>query len=146
MQDGTCKHFNGNVNECCRAGVNYNSVTTDPDEAGAWLRRPCHSKQMFENPNTIQIEDFNRRGKCDKFELPTAEEIAVEEKFFEEMFARTMKCEPVIQKMKKEWYGKDHNETVRCPICDGNLMLSHAGINGHVWGKCETENCVSWME
>lgn len=41
---------------------------------------------------------------------------------------------------------KGKSETVKCPECGGKLHLSQAGYNGHVWGKCETEGCVSWME
>lgn len=33
-----------------------------------------------------------------------------------------------------------------CPACNGNLHWTKASINGHVWGKCETENCLSWAQ
>ena len=34
---------------------------------------------------------------------------------------------------------------IKCPQCGKRLKWSMSGINGHVWGKCETENCLSWM-
>lgn len=37
-------------------------------------------------------------------------------------------------------------EVVECPACRGRLHLSQAASNGHVWGRCETKGCVSWME
>lgn len=38
-------------------------------------------------------------------------------------------------------------EVIDCPTkCGGKLHLSQAAYNGHVWGKCTTEGCVSWME
>ena len=37
-------------------------------------------------------------------------------------------------------------DMVECPVCKGKLHLSHAAVNGHVWGKCETAGCVEWME
>lgn len=34
-----------------------------------------------------------------------------------------------------------------CPICEtGTLSYSRSGSNGHVWARCSTKNCVSWME
>lgn len=30
--------------------------------------------------------------------------------------------------------------------CGGKLHLSQSSYNGHVHGKCETPDCVSWME
>lgn len=37
-------------------------------------------------------------------------------------------------------------EVVECPVCKGKLHLSQAAYNGHVHGRCETKECVSWME
>lgn len=37
-------------------------------------------------------------------------------------------------------------EVIECPVCKGRLHLSQAACNGHVHGKCETKDCVSWME
>lgn len=38
-------------------------------------------------------------------------------------------------------------EAIDCPTgCGGKLHLSQAAYNGHVWGKCTTAGCVSWME
>lgn len=34
-----------------------------------------------------------------------------------------------------------------CPICKrGTLYYSVASLNGHIWGKCSTDGCVSWMQ
>jgi hypothetical protein len=35
---------------------------------------------------------------------------------------------------------------IECPVCKGDLYWRRARINGHVWGKCKTENCLSWMQ
>lgn len=42
--------------------------------------------------------------------------------------------------------GKGGNATIVCPICKGNLAYSVASINGHLWGTCQTEGCVQWMQ
>jgi hypothetical protein len=44
-------------------------------------------------------------------------------------------------KDKKEDKGK-----IECPKCKGDLIYSRASSNGHVWGKCKTDNCLSWMQ
>ena len=41
---------------------------------------------------------------------------------------------------------KDRTGVVECPICKGQLHLSQSAYNGHVWGKCETADCIAWME
>ncbi|KMO39290.1 hypothetical protein VQ02_10130, partial [Methylobacterium variabile] len=33
---------------------------------------------------------------------------------------------------------------IPCPDCAGRLRWSRAE-NGHVWGACETANCLRWM-
>lgn len=55
---------------------------------------------------------------------------------------------PVVAKWRT-WSSKNRvakQEVIECPECKGRLHLTQAAYNGHVWGKCETENCVSWME
>lgn len=33
---------------------------------------------------------------------------------------------------------------ITCPMCGKELSwVRHS--NGHLWGMCETENCLSWM-
>ena len=42
--------------------------------------------------------------------------------------------------------GLDHGIEV-CPQCGGKLHWTRAiSYNGHVHAKCETENCLAWME
>ncbi len=59
---------------------------------------------------------------------------------------RVIKVMPAVSawRNKKRPYAK--SGSIPCPICTKPLHLSQAGENGHVWGKCETEGCVSWME
>jgi hypothetical protein len=49
----------------------------------------------------------------------------------------------------KEWRAKlpfGKREIIECPACKGKLHLSQSSYNGHVHGKCETPDCVAWME
>lgn len=50
----------------------------------------------------------------------------------------------VIAWRKKEPYGKQ--EVIECPVCKGRLHLSQSSYNGHVHGRCETPDCLNWME
>lgn len=55
---------------------------------------------------------------------------------------------PVIAKWRT-WTDKNRvakQEIIECPSCKGRLYLSQSSYNGHVRGRCETENCVSWIE
>ena len=41
---------------------------------------------------------------------------------------------------------QDRNEVIECPMCKGKLHMFQSSYNGHIHGKCETENCLFWME
>lgn len=42
--------------------------------------------------------------------------------------------------------GRGGNGQIVCPICKQTLRYSVAGYNGHLWGACETNGCVQWMQ
>jgi len=46
---------------------------------------------------------------------------------------------------KKEGKKRGVVGTIECPVCGKSLKYSIAASNGHVWGKCETTNCLAWM-
>ena len=55
----------------------------------------------------------------------------------------------LVMPVVAEWRKRppfEKRETIKCPACGGKLHLSQSSYNGHVWGKCETADCVSWME
>ncbi len=41
--------------------------------------------------------------------------------------------------------GRAGHGIVECPKCKGKLHYNVASLNGHVWGKCETKDCLAWM-
>jgi hypothetical protein len=62
---------------------------------------------------------------------------------------RSMKRMTLVMPVVNAWrkcppVGK--SEIIRCPVCDGRLHLSQSSYNGHVYAKCETKDCASWME
>lgn len=154
MDKHTCKHYNGLTafrQGNCRAGVCYRDVTPDPDGVGCALRLPCHNEPMITKdtpPDRAKVlqENFDRRGKCDKLEPPTDAEIAEHEREMKAAIARMGAAFPMISKVKKAHKGEDWRGVEECPICKGKLHMTHAKYNGHVWGQCETQGCLSWME
>lgn len=150
MKNNTCKHFNGTYhNTHCEAGVCYRDVTPEPDrQDGIGLRVPCRTESIGNNPS--QLKEFAKRGTCEKFQLPTAEEIAADEAEIAKLFERTdVARRAIVKHLGGPWkrgmpgVGGD----IKCPICaDGLLRFSRAGINGHIHASCTTEDCVRWME
>lgn len=140
MRAGTCKHFSGTGlrdKECCHAGVEYRSLVGGPD-LGWCTRLPCYRVTSFKPNGPV--------NPCEKYEEPSQEEIDACEKEVTESIARFMKTLPLIHAIKTEHRGKNAKGTKKCTACDGVLHYTHAACNGHVWGKCETDGCLSWME
>ena len=63
-------------------------------------------------------------------------------------FAQFEKATPLIAMMKEKYMrkGESGKETVECPVCKGFLTMSISSYNWHVWGHCQTKDCLSWME
>lgn len=130
-----CKHRTSLMDECCKAGVNYKELAGV--EPGMIKRLPC-----FFYPGKIQSEVV----ECPMRQLITIEELKKEDEAVEKRMQEFMICIPLIDEIKKKYKGRNVRGCVDCPVCGGKLNFSHAAINGHVHGKCETENCISWME
>lgn len=62
-----------------------------------------------------------------------------------DVFLALRKCS---EDAKAKGLKKGHGGTgeVECPICKKRLRYSVASYNGHMWGSCETEGCVRWMQ
>jgi hypothetical protein len=116
----------------CRAGVRY-------DELGKTAKdRPCILNSPFSNPDT---------STCPQVCRVTREQA---EKIVDDMDAAYKRAVAGIT-VAASWRAKqkpkaDRHEVVECPICKGKLYLSQSSYNGHVRGRCETPNCVAWVE
>lgn len=142
MNDCTCKHYTGIQNTHCKAGVAYRDVTTDPDQPGGAYRKPCidwsrHPSSLTEK----QAQEFARRGKCDKREVPTKEELAAEDAEIEKLYLSVETARAAIIA-----HGKLRG-SLPCPVCKtGELRYTKAASNGHVHASCTTAKCVTWVE
>lgn len=154
MQKGRCKFNNGTFhNEVCDAGVAYREVVTEPDrrEGIAW-RYPCTDlvrlgrDKGHGGPSPSQLAEYAKRGTCPKYQDPTDEEIAERDARIKERHDRFMLTLPLISKVKRKHRGENWKGVETCPACGGRLHMTHSAYNGHVWGRCETEDCLSWIE
>jgi hypothetical protein len=85
------------------------------------------------------------RSVCPKWERVTRAEAEKTANDLDAASKKVMLVMPVIAKWRKQLpIGKQ--AVIECPVCKGRLHLSQAAVNGHVHGKCETQDCVSWME
>ncbi|MGD0022625.1 MAG: hypothetical protein ABSC54_10025 [Smithellaceae bacterium] len=122
-----CVYFNGIQNDKCEAGVIY---PTPCDLL------PCNKGRRQDEP----LPD------CEKRRFPTEEEVKKEVEESDRNFENMRKAFLLVTKIKKEQRGKNWQGVEVCPVCGGKLHLTHAAFNGHVWGKCEIQHCLSWME
>lgn len=129
---GRCAHYNGTINDCCEAGINYRQHVGGPDYGWA-TRLPC----------------LERRGldvvPCDKCREPTPEEIAESAAWLEDA-KKDMELICTVCSEAQKRLPDGGSEVVECPKCKGKLHISVANVNKHVWGKCETTDCLSWMQ
>lgn len=134
-----CKHYLGREilagDGKCAVGIDPRVSFCDGNNFGMFKRIPC----IRTNVDT---------PKCGKAEWRTKEEAEREEAEFEAYVSDFMKVittvRPAIEAEHKAtgaWSGK-----LDCPKCSKPLHWSKAQCNGHVWGRCETPDCVSWME
>ncbi len=130
-----CVHFNGMQNKTCRAGVTY-------DEVDNGKRVPYRKALPCFKPEGDEVEQC----KCEHLRFRTEEEIQARLDEHEETMRKMTLAQTVIAPIRKEHKGKDWRGVLECPNCKGKLHVSHSGYNNHVHAKCETPDCVAWME
>lgn len=132
MKAGKCKHFTGIRDAQCAAGVNYVLVTNDFKYS-----LPCISPLSC---------DKREPAECQLFTEPTAEEIAEDRAKHDASMDRMIVVMTGIAPIRKEAKGKGYAGIIECPACKGRLHLTIARSNGHAHGRCETPDCVNWIE
>jgi hypothetical protein len=125
-----CRHFTGTQHKVCKAGVNYDDVVPLPCiPIGAGGKEPAH---------------------CDKKSCWTREEaVGIEKERAEstKKFLTGLNAAHKDAKAKGYKKGNGGKGSLPCPVCTtGTLHYSVAAYNGHLWGQCSTNGCLSWME
>lgn len=128
-----CRHFNGVMNECCRAGIAYKSVTVFHLPPGTGASMPCLL-------STAEVP-----CQCEKASYPTREEAEQSEADWRQRRIDTAKARAAILAATKG--AKRVRGRILCPVCEkaGSLRFGVA-YNGHIHAQCETEGCVAWIE
>lgn len=143
MEDYKCKHYNGRVagfgagEECgeCDAFVNVRLLVDGPD-TGWFKRMPCDIR------NKTEIT-------CVHLSLPTAEEVEASKedrkRWMDAFMAKLKLVDPLICSLKESHpHGGEGVE--ECPSCKGSLHWGIAECNGHIHMRCETQDCINFME
>jgi hypothetical protein len=144
---GKCVHYNGTVNECCKAGVNYRELAGVGEAWGS--RLPCHSPEYEDGSGgRIKLDLVNLRT-CEKRVEPTPEEIESEDKWLEERFERIGKIrDAIVTHLGGPWKRgmQSASGSIPCPCCAGTVRFSRSGYNGYISASCSTPKCARWME
>lgn len=167
MTKGRCKHCSHQgLKIVCALGLDPEAMAKaacNPGEnykMGLMFRIPCDSKEWDLSFGKRSRHDGSGRGglsagqlacieqkaHCDQFTDPTDEEVKAHQDAITEHAKKFAMTLPLIARIKKEHKGTNWYGFEVCPACNGKLHMRHAAYNGHVWGNCETEGCLSWME
>lgn len=135
MKADFCKHYDAHAallgDKVCRAGINMR-ILAGGERLGWVLRTPC----MKKNSSLV---------KCESFSDHTQEEIDDHDGWVSDAIERIKKSQPLIQQLKED-HPDGGSGVADCPCCSGKLHWGIAACNGHSHGRCETEDCLSWME
>lgn len=140
MRPGTCVHYPRGgyfTNAQCNAGVSFASVGGDLAVAGFATRLPCIALKIAPTGGAKET--------CATKRLPTADELAAFEREFAKALDRARLVMTTIAPLRDLCGKRGGAGVIECPVCKGRLHWSIAS-NGHCHGKCETPDCVSWME
>ncbi len=150
MKHGQCIHFTGAQHRLCGRGVLYAQFAPGlpciqfmhkSARGGTYLKAgelPAETKPW---PGALPKE------RCPFYAEPTDEQVQADRAEMDAHVEKTMAAMKVASTWRvKPKPAQDRRETVECPVCKGSLHLSQSAYNGHVHGKCETADCVAWME
>ena len=119
----------------CSLGCNSSAMFRKAREMGEPNMSPCLGGHTCKNVHAV----------CPKWERRSLEHAEKRADSIERSMRKLTIAGPFIsQWRKKEPYGKA--EVVECPVCKGKLHLSQASYNGHVHARCETADCIAFME
>lgn len=136
-----CIHFNGISNKKCKAGFSY-------DEVDAKLKLPYRSGLPCIKPHDGDLKRLDGKAQCHcpKLQFYTEQEVQSQLDDYKAHMEKMELALKVIAPIRKEQKGKNWLGVIKCPVCEGKLHVSHAACNGHVHARCETQDCVAWME
>jgi hypothetical protein len=137
-----CIHWTGTQTERRKEGIDFRALVGG-EQLGWCTRLPCIALEAKGGAKAV----------CAKFRKPTAEEVTESKARSDEALRRLMVAYTGKVREWREaqgWSKKNRvaaTGKVACDVCKtGEIHLTMAAYNGHVWGKCTTDGCVSWLE
>lgn len=135
---GECVHYAGmfdsDMDEIygCHAGVVYRDI--------------LGTKPLACLPCTPQRENKSKypHTSCDKCKFPADDAIEAFEKWSEAHTLILMYAALLCRLDAGKRTGI--RGEIECPECDGRLRYTVSGSNGHLWGSCQTEGCLAWLQ
>lgn len=132
-----CQHYKPGkgADMVCAAGMDIGKIKCVPtgDKQIKW--GPCIEGHKLADPTS----------HCQKWVRRTREQAEKRADSVERAVEKMVVLDPVLSAWRTKLpIGKQ--EIIECPVCKGRLHLSQAAYNGHVHGKCETKDCVAWIE
>ena len=144
-----CRHHSSPtpMTHACAIGVDIKAMVP-PGTFGGHYMLPCHTSTSL---------GVHKR-ECAKRSLFTAAEVekqdAETDAAMQEAIRRLELTVPMIRRIKEK-----HRRTGRrggdgevrtgvepCPVCGNSMDWSLAGSNGHIAMKCQTPDCIAFME
>lgn len=162
ITEGTCVHFNGTQHDACLAGFSYRSVAR-PLTQDEIDRHNEHYAKWYPDQENLKIWGLSNRlpcwernnvKTCEKFCPPTAEQVQEYEGWLNDYIPRMLKRvnttrAAIVKRIKeKGMWERDCSGMIPCLVCKtGTVSYSYAGsYNGHIHARCDTPECVQWME
>lgn len=132
-----CQHYGRGkgADMVCKAGMDLKAIKKVATGQGQIKWGPCIGGHTLANPHE----------HCPHWIRRTREMGEKRADAFEASMKQLEIANPVISAWrKKEPYGK--SEVIECPVCKGRLHLCQSSYNGHVRARCETKDCIAFIE
>lgn len=132
-----CEHYARGIGAdmACKAGMDIKSIQKVATGARGTKWGPCIEGHTLENPTSY----------CPKWQRRSRERAEKRANSVVSHLRQLELAQPVITAWRKKLpIGKQ--ETIECPVCKGKLHLSQSDYNGHVHARCETTDCINFME
>lgn len=128
-----CNYRSPNEGTECSAGIPFARWQTTP-----FNQQPCFlNKDGTSKPGA---------ASCPKLRLPTAAEIAQHDVYVRRRGVMLFAALGAIEPWRAKQAGRGGNTKLECPVCKGVLHVSMARNNGHLSAKCETKDCVEFIQ
>jgi len=94
------------------------------------------------------LDRFNRdRSTCDKRRAVTPQEAQAEHDAFDAWLEKMNTALPIVAECKEiTAKGGDTSFSRICPVCGLELRIQVSTYNLHARVRCQTDNCIFWIE